>query len=193
MTLRFAKALCVALAVALPFEALAEPAPGDLHHQDWFAVTFKDVREDLDMAAEEGKRLAIIVEQYGCIYCRKLHEEVLSDPEVAEYIKENFVVVQLNMFGNEEVTDLDGEVLIERDAVRRWAIAFTPTVIFLPEQAPEAGTVSEASVQTMPGAFGKWTTLDMFRWVKMKGYEGDEHFQKFHARNIEKLRAEGRL
>jgi hypothetical protein len=45
----------------------------------------------------------------------------------------------------------------------------------------------------MPGAFGKWTVLDMFRWVKMKGYEGDEHFQKFHARQIQKLRDEGRL
>lgn len=193
MPCRFVRALCVALGLALPTIAAAEPAPGALHHQDWFAVTFKDIREDLELAAEEGKRLAIIVEQYGCIYCRRLHEEVLSDPEVAEYIKENFVVVQFNMFGDEEVTDLDGEVMSEREAVRRWAVAFTPTVIFLPEKAPEDATVSEASVQTMPGAFGKWTTLDMFRWVKMKGYEGDEHFQKFHARNIEKLRAEGRL
>ncbi|MEM7529486.1 MAG: thioredoxin family protein [Pseudomonadota bacterium] len=185
--------LCLTLAFALPSAAPAEPAPGALHHQDWFAVTFKDMREDLENAADEGKRLAVIIEQYGCIYCRKLHEEVLSDPEVADYIQENFVVVQLNMFGDEEVIDLDGEVLTEREAVRRWAVAFTPTVIFLPEDAAEDVTVAEASVQTMPGAFGKWTTLDMFRWIKMKGYEGDEHFQKFHARNIEKLRAEGKL
>ncbi len=177
-----------------PFAAAqTQEAPGGLHTKPWFTVTFKDVREDLETARDQGKRLALIVEQYGCIYCKKLHEEVLSDPEVADYIKENFVVVQYNMFGDEEVTDLDGEAMTERQAVRRWGFAFTPTIVFLPEEAPEGVTVAEAAVQVMPGAFGKWTVLDMFRWVREKGYEGDEHFQKYHARQIEKLRAEGRL
>ena len=45
----------------------------------------------------------------------------------------------------------------------------------------------------MPGAFGKWTFLNMFRWVDDKGYEGDEHFQKFHARIIEELCESRRL
>ncbi len=192
MPARHVAALALALALGAG-PAAAEPAPGDLHQQPWFAVTFNDMREDLETAADEGKRLAVIIEQHGCIYCRKLHEEVLSDPEVADYITENFLVVQLNMFGDREVTDLDGEVMTEREAVRRWAVAFTPTVIFLPEDAAEDATVAEAAVETMPGAFGKWTTLDMFRWVRTKGYEGEEHFQKFHARTIERLRAEGRL
>ena len=164
---------------------------GGLLSEDWFAVTFKDMREDLATANDEGKRLAIIIEQFGCIYCRKLHEEVLSDEEVADFIKENFVVVQVNMFGDEELTDLDGEVLSEREAVRRWGVVFTP--IFLPEEAPDDVTVSEAAVQTMPGAFGKWTVLDMFKWIREKGYESGEHFQKYHARNINRLREEGRL
>ena len=193
----FKLSLCVALVAAtFAFGARAgaeEPAPGALHSKDWFAVTFKDMREDIADATAAGKRLALIVEQYGCIYCRKLHEEVLTDPEVADFIKEHFVVVQLNMFGDEEVTDLDGETMTEREAIRRWAITFTPTVIFLPEEAPEEGTVRDAAVEMMPGAFAKWTTLDMFRWVHLKGYEGDEHFQKFHARHIEELREAGRL
>ncbi len=170
-----------------------EAAPGGLHHEDWFAVTFKDVREDMETARDEGKRLALIVEQHGCAYCRKLHEEVLSDPEVRDYIRDNFMVVQLNMFGDEEITDLDGEVLSEKDAIRRWGVIMTPTLIFLPEEAPEGGTVREAAVEIVPGAFGKWTVLDLFRWVSEKGYEGNEHFQKYHARTIERLRQEGRL
>ena len=192
MPRRLLTALMVSAGLAMG-PAAAEPAPGALHSKEWFAITFKDMREDLETAREEGKRLAIIVEQHGCIYCRKLHEEVLSDPEVADYIKEHFMVVQLNMFGAEEVTDLDGESMTEREAIRRWAVSFTPTVLFLPEAAPEDTTVREAAVEIMPGAFGKWTVLDMFRWVKMKGYQGDEHFQKFHARQIQKLRDEGRL
>ncbi len=45
----------------------------------------------------------------------------------------------------------------------------------------------------MPGAFGKWTFLNMFKWVREKGYEGEEHFQAYHARIIMELRAAGRI
>lgn len=186
------KFLVVALALGFaPFAAAQEN--GGLHHEDWFAVTFKDVREDMETARADGKRLALIVEQHGCIYCRKLHEEVLSDPEVRDYIKANYMVVQLNMFGDDEVTDLDGTALSEKEMSRRWGLVFTPTVIFMPDSIPEGGTAIQAAVQVMPGAFGKWTTLDMFTWVRDKGYEGEEHFQKYHARHIEELRAAGRL
>ncbi len=171
----------------------AEVGEDGLHKQAWFSVTFKDVREDIQAAADEGKRLAIIIEQRGCIYCRKLHETVFSDAEVTDYIKANFKVVQYNMFGDEEVTDLDGDTLSEKQAVRKWSMVFTPTIAFLPEKAPDGGTVAQAAVSVMPGAFGKWTTLNMFRWVKEKGYEGDEHFQKYHARIIKELREQGRL
>jgi len=164
-----------------------------LHKEDWFALTFRDVAEDIASAKEEGKRLVMIFEQRGCIYCAKMHEELLSDPEVSDFIKANYKVVQYNMFGDEEVTDLDGEVLTEKTAARKWGYVFTPTMVFLPEEAPEGKTVAEAAVATMPGAFGKWTFLNMFKWVAEKGYESDEHFQKYHARIINEMRAQGRL
>jgi thioredoxin-related protein len=164
-----------------------------LHKQPWFTVTFRDMAEDIEAAAADGKRLVIIFEQRGCIYCRQMHEKILSDPEVSDFIRENFMVVQYNMFGDEEVIDLDGEELTEKTAARKWGYVFTPTIVFLPEEAPSEGTVSEVAVATMPGAFGKWTFLNMFRWVQERGYDGDEHFQKYHARIINELREKGRL
>lgn len=180
------------LAVMIPAHAATIGEDG-LHKQDWFALTFKDMAEDIEAAAEEGKRLVIIFEQRGCIYCAKMHEELLSDPEVADYLKANFKIVQYNMFGDEEVTDLDGESLTEKTAARKWGYVFTPTIVFLPESVPDGQSVPQAAVATMPGAFGKWTFLNMFKWVNEKGYESDEHFQKYHARIINELRAEGRL
>ena len=168
---------------ALP--ATAEVGEDGLHKQPWFTVSFKDVAEDMADAEAEGKRLAIIFEQRGCIYCAKMHEEVLSDEGVSDYIKENFVVVQYNLYGDEEVIDLNGDALTEKEAAIRWGIVFTPTVIFLGEEAADDETVKEASVQTMPGAFGKGTVLDMFTWVRDKGYDGDEQFQRYHARMIQ--------
>ena len=155
-----------------------------LHKQPWFSITFKDLNEDLETAASEGKRLAIIFEQRGCIYCQKLHEEVFSDPEISQFISDNFIMVQMNLFGDEEVTDFDGEVLPEKEMARRWGVVFTPTILFMPETAAEDTAAHQAAVATMPGAFGKGTTLHMFQWVAEKGYDSGEHFQKYHARKL---------
>lgn len=164
-----------------------------LHKEPWFSVTFKDVAEDIATATAEGKRLAIIIEQRGCIYCKEMHEKVFSDPEVSDYIKEHYMVVQYNMFGDEEVTDTDGESLTEKQIMRKWRVVFTPTIIFMPEEVDGTLDTMQAAVEVMPGAFGKWTSLNMFRWVVEKGYETDEHFQSYHARVIAELRAAGRL
>lgn len=174
--------LCALALAAAP--ALAEVGEDGLHKEPWFKVSFKDMAEDVREAAAHGKRVAIVFEQRGCIYCAELHEKVLSDPGIAEYISTNFDVIQMNLFGDEEVTDFDGEAMSEKEMARKWRVVFTPTILFLPESAPDGVSVVDAAVANMPGAFGKKTTLHMFQWVREKGYEGEEHFQKYHARKL---------
>ena len=180
-------AVCLLLLLAMP--AVAEVGEDGLHKKPWFAITFKDVAEDMADAKENGKRLAIIFEQRGCIYCQRLHEGPFSDPEVVDFITANYTVVQYNLFGDEAVTDLDGTVLPEKRMAKRWGVVFTPTILFMPDEVPTSGTAGKAAVATMPGAFGKGTTLDMFTWVHEKGYEGEEHFQKYHARRFRERQA----
>lgn len=155
-----------------------------LHKAAWMRDTFKDLTEDLDEANAEGKRLMILVEQRGCIYCKKMHEEVFSVPEVAKYIEDNFFVIQINMFGDVEVTDFDGTTLPEKDMVKRWGALFTPSIYFLPQKVADTAMAPQAAVANMPGAFGRWTTLNMLNWVVEEGYLGDEPFQKYHARKF---------
>ena len=169
----------------------AEVGDDGLHKQAWFATTFRDIKEDMATAKDEGKRLALIFEQRGCIYCRQIHEEVLADPEVRDFIKDNYMVVQYNLYGDEEVTDLDGETLTEKTAARKWRVTFTPTIFFLPEDAADNKDVGASTVAVMPGAFRKGTFLDMFQWVHKKGYETDEGFQRYHARRIIERREAG--
>ncbi|PTX54488.1 thioredoxin-related protein [Litoreibacter ponti] len=163
----------------------AEIGDDGLHKAPWMRDTFKDLSEDLAEATEEGKRLMVLVEQRGCIYCKKMHEEVFVVPEIAQYIEDNFFVVQINMFGDVEVTDFDGTTLPEKDMVKRWGALFTPSIYFFPEEVDGEKTATQAAVANMPGAFGRWTTLNMLSWVVEKGYEGDEPFQKYHARKFE--------
>ncbi|MFD0979484.1 thioredoxin family protein [Tropicimonas aquimaris] len=174
----------VALLLAAPILVAAEIGDDGLHKQPWMRDTFKDLREDLGEANAEGKRLMVIFEQRGCIYCKKMHEEVFSRPEISDFIAENYFVVQLNMHGQTEVTDFDGEVLSESDMAKKWGLMFTPLILFLPEEVPEGEPANRAAVANMPGAFGASTTMDLLVWVKEQGYETDEDFQRYHARKI---------
>jgi len=171
--------------------AAATVGDDGLHIQPWIRDTFKDLQEDLGEANAEGKRLAIFFEQRGCIYCTKMHESVYPDPELSYYIEENFFVIQLNLHGDLEVVDFDGDTLTEKQIARKWGILFTPSVIFLPEEVEEGKTAIQSAVAMMPGAFGRGTTLDMFTWVNEKLYEldSDEDFQRYHARRINERRA----
>ncbi|WP_171179856.1 thioredoxin family protein [Ruegeria sp. HKCCD8929] len=175
-----------ALILAAPLWA-AELGDDGLHKTEWMRDTFKDLREDLDEANAEGKRLVLFFEQRGCIYCTKMHQEVFPRPEIGQYIADNYFVVQLNLYGDVEVTDFDGETLAEKDMARKWGVMFTPTILFLPEEVSEGQTAQQAAVAVMPGAFGGGTTIDMFTWVREKRYALDngEDFQRYHARRIQ--------
>lgn len=164
----------------------AELGDDGLHKAAWMRDTFKDLGEDLAEANAENKRLMVLIEQRGCIYCKKMHEDVFSVPEVAQFIEDNYFVIQINMFGDVDVTDFDGTTLPEKEMVKRWGALFTPNIYFFPENVADDQMATQSAVATMPGAFGRWTTLNMLTWVVEKGYEGDEPFQKYHARKFEK-------
>lgn len=172
------------LAQSLPGAAEVTLGEDGLHKPNWLRETFLDMREDLAEANELGLRLAVIVEQRGCIYCTQMHEDVFPLPAIDARITENFFVVQLNMFGDLEVTDFDGEVLAERDIIKKWGVFFTPTMLFMPTEDPGEVSASDAAVAMMPGAFSAGMTGDMLDWVIQEGYNTDEHFQKYHARMI---------
>lgn len=181
--MRFFFAACVTL-VQTATAFAAELGDDGLHKAPWMRDTFKDLSEDLAEANDEGKRLMVIIEQRGCIYCLKMHEEVFPVPEIATYLTENFFVVQINMFGDIEVTDFDGTALPEKDMVKKWGALFTPMILFFPEEVGTDISASQAAVATMPGAFGRHTTFNMLNWIVEKGYDGDETFQKYHARKF---------
>lgn len=177
-------AALMVLGLATPLAA--EMGDDGLHKADWMRDTFKDLSEDLQEAGDEGKRLLIMFEQRGCIYCDKMHREVFPDPAIDAALRENFFVVQMNLYGDTEVTDFDGETLSEKAMARKWGVLFTPTLMFLPEEVSAEQSAEKAAVAIMPGAFGKGTTLDMLTWVSEKRYENqsEEDFQRYHARRI---------
>lgn len=163
-----------------------------LHIEPWIRSTFLDLREDLEEANAEGKRMMIMISQRGCIYCDRMHEKTFIHEEIADLITDNYFVVRINLHGSTEVTDFDGETLTEAQMARKWGMLFTPTMIFLPTEVSEDKSAVQAQVAMVPGQFGPYTTYNMFQWVLEEGYNNDaEDFQRYHAREWVKLRDQG--
>ena len=144
-----------------------------LYEQPFFVQSFLDLAEDLELAADSGKRFAVMWELRGCPYCKETHLVNFADPEIRDFVSGNFDILQLNLIGSREVVDFDGEAMEERALARKWGVRFTPTTQFFPETLDQvAGRKgSEAEVARMPGYFRPPHFLAMYRFVREKAYE----------------------
>lgn len=130
--LLLAGATADAIEPSLPAPVMAEDG---FYHPDWFANTFLDLREDVREAAKGGKQVVVVIEQRGCGACKRVHEVNLRVPEVVDYIKARFEVIQLDLYGSREITDFDGEKLSEKEYARKLGVRATPTFAVLKDAA----------------------------------------------------------
>jgi len=144
-----------------------------LYRQPWFLESFLELGDDLDGATKAGKRFAVMWELRGCPYCKETHLVNFAMPEIEDYIKANFEIVQLNIVGSRKVKDFDGTEIGEKALAAKYGVRFTPTVQFFPEKpeglaqlAPEKREVARAPGYLKPDDF-----LALFRFVREKGYE----------------------
>ncbi len=199
----FLSALLVSMAVLLtPVDGQAEKKllpnieanEEGMHVQPWFKNTFLDLREDMADAAKEGKQLVIFWEQKGCPYCREMHRVNLRIPEIVNYIRANFNVIQLNLWGDREVTDLDGKMTTEKKLGRKYRVQFTPTLQFFPKKLAEGSKKPghEVEVWRLLGYWKPFHFLNTFRYVKEEGYHSEPNFQRWLQELGQKMQAEGK-
>ena len=168
--------LTAAAALALAgTNARAEPILTDdgLYKEPWYLESFLDLADDLDGARKQGKRFVIAWELRGCPYCKETHFVNLSQPRIADYIRSNFEVLQLNIIGSRKVTDFDGAEISEKAMAAKYGVRFTPTFQFFPESAAGLGTKApeKREVARAPGYLRPDDFLALFRYVREKGYQ----------------------
>jgi thioredoxin-related protein len=173
--------------VLLSTGARSQAVLGDdgLYHQPWFLQSFLELGDDLQTAAGNKKRFAVIWELKGCPYCRDTHLINFARPEIESYIRERFDILQLNLIGAREVTDFDGEKLPEKRMAEKYGVRFTPTIQFFPERTdglaakkPRDREIIRAQGYLEPKHF-----LTMFRFVAERAYERGtlQDFQKTNS------------
>jgi len=122
-------------------EANLEPGfvnPGYEEKPEWFKTSFLDLNEDVAEARAAGKRVMLYFYQDGCPYCAKLLRVNFSTKPIVDKTRKHFDVIAINMWGDREVTDLDGQQLTEKQFAEKWKVMFTPTILILDPQGEVA-------------------------------------------------------
>ena len=110
------------------------PSPHAIDIPPWFRETFLDFREDVRDAAKEGRRLLLYFGQDGCPYCRELLHVNFGDKTLADKTRRHFHAIAINIWGDREVTRIDGTTLSEKAFAARLKVQFTPTLLFFDEK-----------------------------------------------------------
>lgn len=139
MITKTAAALAVALTVlagAVPADERMIPIPA------WFEVTLLDFRADVKEAAQAGKRVMIYFGQDGCPYCLRLMQVNFAQGDIAEQAQRALFAVALDLRGDRETVWFDGKVRTEKELAAYLKIQYTPTLLFLDEEARQVARVN---------------------------------------------------
>jgi thioredoxin-related protein len=144
-----------------------------LYREPWFLESFLELADDLEGAAGKSMRFAIVWELRGCPYCRETHLVNFAKPEITDFVKARFDILQLNIIGAREVVDFDGEKMPEKRLAEKYGVRFTPTFQFFPERSaglaahkPREREVARAQGYLLPEHF-----LALFKFVAERAYE----------------------
>jgi thioredoxin-related protein len=183
--------LALLLALLWPLAGLAEsePVPVDQAGQaypeqpQWFKDSFLDIREDVAEAAAQGKRLILYFHQNGCPYCARLLRDNFGNRAIAQKTRKHFDVVAINIWGDREVTGLDGKSTTEKQFARALKVQYTPTLLLLDER----GRV----VLRINGYFEPHKFSVALDYVAGH-HEQSQDFRSFYA-SVSPVKASGRL
>jgi thioredoxin-related protein len=138
----------------------------------WFKESFLDLREDIKEAQKAGKRVVLMFTQDNCPYCNLLVERNLSQRGIEDILKGKFDVIAINMWGDRDITGLDGKVYTEKSYSAALKVQFTPTLLFF----DEAGT----SILRLNGYVPPARMQAALDWVAGK-HEKNQEFRDFVA------------
>ena len=110
-----------------PESTAAEPL--DIEYPEWFKTSFMELEEDILEARQSGKRLMLVFHQPGCPYCNAFVERNLAQKDIETSVKTNFDVIEINMWGDLEVIDVNGTEFTEKTFASHLKVQFTPTVL----------------------------------------------------------------
>ena len=128
---QWAGGLTAIVMMLLACPAQATEAPRD-PYEHFFQSTFGDFPEELEQAREQGKRgILIFFELDECPFCHRMKQTVLNQPEVQDWYRERFLIFSVDIEGDTEVVDFQGNTMPAKEfAFRVNGVRATPVFLF---------------------------------------------------------------
>lgn len=164
--------VAVFLAVLLGVGMAQAAQPRD-PYQHFFNESFGNFAEELELAREEGKKgVMIFFEMDECPFCHYMKQNVLNQPEVQDYYRENFLLFTVDIEGDIEITDFEGNTMAQKEfAFEKNRVRATPVIAFYDLQG-----------QPIHRHTGRTAGVDEFMWMGeyvAEGVYNDEPFTRF--------------
>jgi thioredoxin-related protein len=125
----------------------------------FFDKSFGDFSEELKHAQEQGKAgVLVFFEMDECPFCYRMKTTILNQPKVVDYFRKNFLTFPVDIEGNVEITDFQGNVTSMKDfAFKQHRVRATPVLAFFDLQgklvAKYTGATADADEFLLLGEF----------------------------------------
>lgn len=98
----------------------------------FFAESFGNYQEELELAKEEQKKgVLIFFEMDECPFCHWMKSNVLNKPQVQKYFKEHFLIFAMDIEGDVEITDFEGNETTQKAfSFKKNRVRATPVFAF---------------------------------------------------------------
>jgi len=119
--------LSILILVTLSAQAATPRDP----YEYFFEQNLGDLTEELEIAREEGKKgLFIFFEMDECPFCHRMKKTVLNQVEVQDFFKKNFHAIAIDIEGDLELVDFDGNNTTQKAFSRKTRVRATPVMAF---------------------------------------------------------------
>ncbi len=116
----------------LTLTTLASAQDGRDPYTHFFHTSFGNFQEELATARDEGKQgIMLFFEMDECPFCHRMKQKVLNQPEVQEWYRQRFLLFPVDIEGDIEVVDFQGNETKQKDfAFKQFRVRATPVIAF---------------------------------------------------------------
>lgn len=100
-------------------------------YQYFFEQSLGDLTEELEIARDEGKKgVFVFFELSDCPFCHRMKQTVLNQPEVQAYFKSHFHSLAIDIVGDIEIVDFQGNDTTQKEFAQAHRVRATPLLAF---------------------------------------------------------------
>lgn len=131
---------------------------------------FLNLTQAWQQSKNENKPMMLYFGRYGCSTCRKMHQEVFTDPLVKDNYNNRFVLAYVDTESGARIKMPNGERTTEMQFATRNRILGTPTFIYFgKDQKPLFKKAGFQSVEQM-NHYSDFVDKELYKSGKLKDY-----------------------